>query len=174
VKVRQFKRVAVVFAGLGFAALFAPRCSAQSEISPDHFELSNVESFSKSTANSLTSSLVPKHEPGNYSGSFHLPYEVLCAGKKLQTGEYSFFLEANEKKGHITLRQNGRVVQIPAKVVLETNNTGHNSLIVQHLGRVRRLAEMHFEKFSVILSPQLVSKQHLGANSARTERVPIT
>jgi hypothetical protein len=73
-------QVLVTMAALsGLVALGAPAARAQSEIDPDHFELSNVEPFDKAQRSA-------SREAARFEGKVRLAYIVQSNGTNLRAG----------------------------------------------------------------------------------------
>ena len=154
-----------IFAGcMGFAALGAAPARAQ-EVAPDHFELSNTESFenAKTSATSEATAL-------RYDGKVTLPYSVQCSGKSLPPGKYSVSLHSDGKIVQATLKQKDQVVAVQGTAYKQASKYENAALLVELKGKTRKL--------SAIQVADLVFEPKLAENSSdkpgRVEKLLLT
>jgi len=136
--IRTFLRVASLVV-LGASGAFA-----QSEIAPDHFELSNTEPFRQAK-------VVGDGQAGaiRYDGTFMLPYAVQCNGKRLRPGKYSVSLRSDGKVGQVRLNQKGEAIGIAGIVRDQAHKQGNDALLVESNGKTRTLSAIQIAQFEL-------------------------
>jgi hypothetical protein len=159
------KLISVVFLTLGLAV----PSSAQSEIDPDHFEMTNVESLSQPAK-----AIRPSRDAGDFQGNFTLRFKVECAGQTLEPGDYSVFVDSSGRGDVVTLRPKATAAGIRAHVMSRMAAEGPNALIVRSAGKQRRLEAISLEKPKVMLYLQPERKARNIRNFWRIDLVPVS
>ena len=150
--------------------LFAAPVRAQSEIDPDHFDSPNTAPL-ESTPKSVAS----EAGPPRYDGAFRLPYAVECNGKRLAPGDYTVWLRATAKQGHVILRQSGHTVIVFAGELRAQNRTkGYGALLVRIRGNTRTLCTIQMAKMEVGVESKLKITESSAQQSECVDRVPET
>jgi hypothetical protein len=111
-------QVLVTMAALsGLVALGAPAARAQSEIDPDHFELSNVEPFDKAQPSA-------SREAARFEGKVRLAYIVQANSTNLRAGGDGVRGASEHKIVSWTASQNGKAL-MPGRV--QNKARGHRT-----------------------------------------------
>jgi hypothetical protein len=111
-------QVLVTMAALsGLVALGAPAARAQSEIDPDHFELSNVEPFDKAQCSA-------SREAARFEGKVRLAYIVQGNSTNLRAGGDDVRGASEHKIVSWTASQNGKAL-MPGRV--QNKARGHRT-----------------------------------------------
>jgi hypothetical protein len=158
-----------IFIGLaGLAALGSPRAYAQSEIDPDHFEMTNTEPFQQSKTR--TDSQVAKL---HYEGNFTLPYRLQCKGKNLPPGKYSVSLNSDGRTAQVTLYRKGQAVRIEGIKQKKTRNRRRDALIVERRGTTHQLSLIHVAQIDLLFSPTPAVEHPAHGKPRSIERLPL-
>lgn len=157
------------FVGLtGLVALGSPRAYAQSEIDPDHFEMTNTEAFEqpKTRTDSEAARL-------HYEGNFILPYRLQCNGKNLLPGRYAVSLSSHGSTFQLTLNRKGRAARIEGIEQKQNRNRMPDALIVERRGTARQLSEMHVAQLDLIFAATPGLEHPAAGKSRSIERLPL-
>lgn len=152
---------------VGLAAFGGSLAWAQSEVAPDHFELSNVEPFDKPKTNASG-----EVKAISYDGKFTLPYTVQCSGKSLPPGKYSVSLHSDGKIAKAILMQRGRAIGIPGVVRKQEQESGSNALVVELNGKTRRLKAIQVAQ--LVFEPKPLMESSPDSKSRRFEKLLLT
>jgi len=151
---------------LVWAALQPAPIQAQSEVSPDHFEMTNVEPLAQPAHTDSAN-----RDGEDFRGNFTLRFRVTYAGLTLQPGEYSVSIHSSGKKDVVTLTLKGSAARVQAVAMSRTAADGPSALILEHAGRQRTLTAINMEKAGITVHLQTSQKR---SNSAGIEFVPIS
>ena len=164
-------RISTVFLGLGLASFVAGPCHAQAEVAPDFYDVVSpgviTQAFQSSAANQQQAGL-------QFRGSFILPYDVVCSGKTLPAGEYSVELGSGAALRLVTLRHNGKTINLRARVLSPYSAPGQSALLVSRSERGHTLEAIYVQKSNVILFFRADGLRYVAVNAIRAERVPIS
>jgi hypothetical protein len=162
--------VGILACCVGLAALGGPCARAQTEIDPDHFELSNVEPFERIKIDTRTETRAM-----HYDGKFTLPYTVQCSGKSLSPGRYSVSLHSEGKIGQATLKRRDRAITVPGVVQKAAHKYGTDTLVVVELnGSARRLSAIQVAELDLLFEPVLAMEAASDRRPRRFEKLPLT
>jgi hypothetical protein len=151
---------------LVWAASQPAPCRAQSEIDPDHFEMTSVEPFPQ-PVNAGTAN----PDDGDFRGSFTLRFSVSYAGLTLQPGDYSVSIHSSGKRDIVTLTPKGSATRLQALATSRTAADGPSALILERTGRRRTLAAINMEKPGITVRLKASQKR---SHSSGIEFVPIS
>jgi hypothetical protein len=163
VRLRIIKIIPVVVATLGLAL----PSSAQSEIDPDHFEMTNVEPLSQPAR-------AAGRDAAGFQGSFTLRFKVECAGQTLEPGGYSVLVDSSGRDDTVILKPKAKPGGLRAHVVFRLAADGPNALIVQSAGGKRTLEAISLEKLKMTLYLQAERRANNSGGSWRIELVPVS
>jgi hypothetical protein len=155
----------------GFAALAIPCCYGQADAFPDQFDSPNTEPFPQ-----------PKTKQGDaaktgkvrFDGRVTLPYTLTCAGKRLLPGRYRVSLRCDAKTGRATLNQKGQTLEISGAVRLPVETDARNTVLVECIGKARRLAAIHVEEMELVFAADPPLDHASAGKPRRTEKLPLT
>jgi hypothetical protein len=153
---------------LGLVTLGNSCAYAQSEIDPDHFDLSNTEPFPQQEKG--PASLV---QPVRYQGNFSLPYTVRCRGTKLSPGKYSISFSSNGTAAQFTLMRKGHIVEAGAMQHAEGRSQGRDALILRCRGKMRRLSAIHVAGSDFVFAGGLGAEPVSGNRPDGIEILPL-
>lgn len=165
-------RSSVIFLGLGTAALFLPAtCHAQAEVAPDFYDVA-ATAVAASTAQPVA---VNRGKPeARFEGTFKLAQAVECSGKTLPAGEYTVSLPKGDAFGPLTLRHNGRIIELEPRAISRSSVSGESALLVTR-ARGRSTLEaiyMRDRHLTVYFSTERLKLA--ASDSIRAQRVPIS
>lgn len=170
-KARNAVRVSAVFLGIGAAALLLPATSrAQAEVSPDVYPNESPAATMVAAKPAVTASA---KVDAKYQGSFSLPYAVECSGRTLEAGEYTVSLPQGDAFGRVTLRHNGRVVELQPRAISRDGISGQSALLVTQSNGRRTLQAIYVQDRHVTVyfhSDALLD----AVNHSNAQRVPIS
>lgn len=127
-----------------------PRCMAQAEIVPDHFDTITEQGF---------------------QGSFTLLHEVKYAGLTLPAGNYSLSIISAGGWNLVTLTAEGTAAPVHARIKCPSTYDRPTALILERSGDQSVLTAISFEQPGTILRLQGARSR---AVSAETEQVPVS
>ena len=143
-----FMACAVLALALGL--LQPPRCMAQAEIVPDHFDLITEQGF---------------------QGSFTLLHQVNYAGLTLPAGTYSLSIISAGGWNLVTLTPEGTGAPVHARIKCPSTYDRPTALILERSGQQSVLTGISFEQPGTILRLQGARSR---AVSAEAEQVPVS
>jgi hypothetical protein len=164
-RVGTIKLIPGVLATLGLAL----SSSAQSEIDPDHFEMTHVEPLPQPAR-----TVAAGRDAGGFQGSFTLRFKVECAGQTLEPGDYSVFVDWSGRGDMVTLRPKAGSGGVRAHVLSRLSGDGPNALIVQGAGGKCTLEAISLEKPKMTLYLQPEKSAKSSRNSRRIELVSVS
>jgi len=158
-----------IFVGwVGLTTLGASPARAQ-EVAPDHFELSNAESF-ENAKTSATSEAAPLR----YDGKVTLPYSVQCSGKSLPAGKYSVSLHSDGKIVQATLKQKDQVTAVLVTAYKQARKYESDTLLVELKGKARRLSAIQVAELNLVFEPKPPTENSSDRKPARFEKLLLT
>lgn len=165
------KTIKLLVVLVGFATLATPCCYGQSEVVPDHFDSPNTEPFSQAKTREGDAGEMGK---AHFDGKVTLPYSLMCAGKRLLPGRYTVSLRSNGKTGRALLNQNGQTLEIAGAVRLPSYPHVRNILLVECLGKARRLSAIHVKEMELLFDPDPQAEHTSDDKPRRTEKLLLT
>ena len=161
--IRIFASVAVLF------VFVASGACAQSEVDPDQFDSPNTEHFPQPKAKERVAVAAEQR----FNGTFMLPYNLECAGKKLLAGHYSLSLRSDGKTGRVKLNQKDQSIEIAGVVQKQARNPGPSALYVGLSGNARRLLAVHLSELDLVFDVNQQIRQSTGAKPAKIEKLAL-
>jgi len=170
-KTRTAVRISIALLVLGLACFLAAPCHAQAEVAPDSYDVASPAAIAQASqlaaANQQQADL-------QFRGSFTLPYDVVCSGKTLPAGEYSVALGSGPALRLVTLRHDGKTINLRARVLSPYSAPGQSALLVSRGEQGRTLEAIYVQKQNVILFFRADGLRYVAVNAIRAERVPIS
>ena len=151
---------------LALMVLKALPCSAQAEIDPDHYEMTNQQLIPPAH-----NSAIPNRNAGNFRGKVTLPFDVTYAGLTLPPGSYSLSVHALGKGTVVTMIPVGKTVKVQAHVRSRSRATGPSAVVLERTGKQCTLAAIRLKEPGLTLD--LKSEQR-GNASVDTELIFIS
>jgi hypothetical protein len=170
-KTRTAVRISIALLVLGLACFLAAPCHAQAEVAPDFYDVVSPAAIAQASqlaaANQQQADL-------QFRGSFTLPYDVVCSGKTLPAGEYSVALGSGPALRLVTLRHDGKTINLRARVLSPYSAPGQSALLVSRGEQGRTLEAIYVQKHNIILFFRADGLNYVAVNAIRAERVPIS
>ena len=164
-------RISTVFLGLILGFFVAAPCHAQAEVAPDFYDIVSPAAFAQGFQ---PATAIQQQADLQFRGSFTLPYDVVCSGKTLPACEYSVELGSGAALRLVTLRRNGKTINLRARVLSPYSAPGQSALLVSRGERGRTLEAIYVQKQNVILFFRADGLRYVALNAIRAERVPIS
>jgi hypothetical protein len=155
----------------GFATLATPVCYGQSDVDPDHFGSPNEKPFTQPNAKEGDGAETGKV---HFDGTVVLPYNLLCAGKRLPPGRYTVSLRSDGKIGRATLNQKGQSLEIVGGVRVPTHPHARNILLIECLGKIHKLSAIHVKKMELVFDSDPQVEHDSDGKLKRTETLLLT
>jgi hypothetical protein len=154
----------ILVAALGLACLLPVTAHAQAEIAPDYYDIEGP-----SVALQVTQVAKTDVEAGKFS----LPYRVNCSGMALAPGVYSISVKSDGANQVVTIRRDGRDMNIRARRVAQHPAQSQSELLLRHsAGPGHTLEAVYVRQLNEVLYFDGTAKAN--SNSGRTERLPIS
>jgi len=145
----------------GFAALATPGA----------FDSPNTEHFPRPTSKEAVAVVT---EQVRFNGMFTLPYSLRCAGKRLLPGRYTISLRSDGTAGRATLTQKDQTLEVLGVVRPPVDARARSAVLVECIGKARRLAAIHLEKIELVFDVDRQVKPMPQGKAKRTERLLLT
>jgi hypothetical protein len=98
----------------------------------------------------------------------------MCSGKTLRAGEYSVALGSGAGLRLVTLRHDGKTINLRARVLSPYSAPGQSALLVSRSEQGHTLEAIYVQKQNVILFFRADGLRYVAVNAIRAERVPIS
>jgi hypothetical protein len=150
-----------------FLVFDGARAYAQAEIDPDHFDEPGMVPIQqpRTSESKVTITL--------YERTFSLPYNVSCNGQKLAPGKYFISIRSDGKVANATLKQRGRVIQLPTLVQTEAPKRGDEALIVENDNSARLISAVRVSGLAFVFDPKHSADPSPRSVTPHTERLPL-
>jgi len=165
-------RSSLIFLGLGTAALFLPAsCHAQAEVAPDFYDMA-----ASVATGAIAQPVALDRAKTNtrLEGTFKLAQAVECSGKTLPAGDYTMSLPQGDAFGPLTLRHNGRTIELQPRAISRNSNSGESALLVTRTRGRRTLEAIYMQDRHLTVYFSTESLKLAASNSIRAQRVPIS
>jgi hypothetical protein len=136
-----------------FAALAAPAARAQSEVSPDHFDSSDMVPFDAPKVTTQTTVAAPAASL-DYSGQVTLAHRVRVSGKTLAAGNYVVILHSDGKMVELRLNRRGETVAVQTVAYRSVRSTERGYVVVERRGNARRVSVIHAGRLQLVFAPE--------------------
>jgi hypothetical protein len=165
-------RAPLVVAWLSLACTFPARCQAQSEASPDVYDVASQEPEPAPAAKATAA----RHPRGksDFGGQFVLPYEVQCAGRKLAAGRYSLAVDGHGRTPTVSLTRAGETLLIPAKAVFPSSRRGGSAVVVWRAGSERKIEAVYVDKLRLVFYLDSERFFEMTGSNPDIDRLPIS
>ena len=151
---------------LALIVLKALSCSAQAEIDPDHYEITNQQPIPPTHSNAT-----PIRNAGNLHGKVTLPFDVKYAGLTLPPGSYSLSVDSLGNGNVVTMIPDGKTVKVQAHVRSRSKSHGPYALALERAGQQRKLAAIRLKEQALTLD---LESEPSGSATADTELALIS
>ena len=164
-------KISIVLLGLVLGFFLAAPCHAQAEVAPDFYDAVSPAAVTQASQVAATKQ---GQADLQFHGSFTLPYDVMCSGKTLRAGEYSVALGSGAGLRLVTLRHDGKTINLRARVLSPYSAPGQSALLVSRSEQGHTLEAIYVQKQNVILFFRADGLSYVVFNAVRADRVPIS